>query len=248
MKQTRILMGMPVTIEVVDEHAQENDLDVIYDYFISIDERFSTYKTTSEISAINRGEISSDDYSDDMREVFMLSEQTKQETQGYFDIKHDGVFDPSGLVKGWAILNAAQLLRETGFRNFYVDAGGDVQVFGKNNEGIVWQVGIRNPFNRSEIVKVVQLQNQGIATSGTYIRGDHIYNPLSTAGIPDAAASLTVIGPNVYEADRFATAAFAMGKQGIHFIESKAGLEGYSIDKAGIATYTTGFEQFISNQ
>jgi thiamine biosynthesis lipoprotein len=239
-------MGMPVTVEIVDGHMQEQDFEMVFGYFDDIDQRFSTYKSTSEISAINRGEITADEYSEEMREVFDLSEQTKQQTQGYFDIHHDGVYDTSGLVKGWAIQNAATLLKHAGLKNFYVDAGGDVQVSGKNDQGNTWQIGIRNPFNRAQIVKVVALHNEGIATSGTYIRGDHIYNPTAKSGITKQVASLTVIGPNVYEADRFATAAFAMGEQGIHFIESMPGLEGYSIDQHGIATYTTGFEQYIS--
>ncbi len=60
--------------------------------------------------------------------------------------------------------------------------------------------------------------------------------------------SLTVIGPNVYEADRFATAAFAMGKNGIAFIEQLQGFEGYQIDGAGIATMTSGFAQVICHE
>ena len=52
------------------------------------------------------------------------------------------------------------------------------------------------------------------------------------------------MGPNVLEADRFATAAFAMGREGIHFIESLKGFEGYAIDAKGIATMTSGFEVY----
>lgn len=46
----------------------------------------------------------------------------------------------------------------------------------------------------------------------------------------------------MYEADRYATAAFAMGRAGIHFIEDMPGFEGYLIDSDGIATMTSGFE------
>ena len=57
---------------------------------------------------------------------------------------------------------------------------------------------------------------------------------------------MTVIGPNVYEADRFATPAFAMGKKGIDFVENLPGLEGYMVDKDGIATMTSGFEKYTT--
>jgi thiamine biosynthesis lipoprotein len=59
--------------------------------------------------------------------------------------------------------------------------------------------------------------------------------------------SLTVIGPNIYEADRFATAAFAMGEEGIRFIERLEGFEGYMIDRRGQATFTSGFTRYIHN-
>jgi thiamine biosynthesis lipoprotein len=87
----------------------------------------------------------------------------------------------------------------------------------------------------------------GIATSGTYIRGRHIYDPFAAEGQSiDEIVSLTVLGPNVYEADRFATAAFAMGPAGIHFIERESGLEGYMIGKNGIATMTSGFAEYVA--
>ncbi len=246
MQQTRILMGMPVSIEIADVRASEQDFDAAYEYLAAIDERFSTYKETSEISKINRGELQPVEFSLEMREVFRLSAQTKHETNGYFDIQcADGTYDPSGLVKGWAIHNAAMLLKARSRENFYVEAGGDMQVYGKNGEGNLWQVGIRNPFQQNEIIKVVELDNYGIATSGNYIRGDHIYNPKDLANTITDIVSLTIIGPDVYEADRFATAAFAMGDDGIHFIENLPGFEGYSIDRQGIATYTTGFERFV---
>src|SRR5579862_7542675 len=122
MKETRLLMGMPITIEITDATAIQNDLDLIFTYFTSIDERFSTYKESSEISQINRRELLPADYSADMRTILALSEQTKRETEGYFDIHHNGLLDPSGLVKGWAIQNAAQILKEQGFQHFYIDA------------------------------------------------------------------------------------------------------------------------------
>lgn len=247
MKQTRILMGMPVMIEVIDPSVTESQIDEIYTYFEYIDQKFSTYKATSEITQINEGKLTLPEASKDMKTVFLLSDKTREETYGYFDILRHGKYDPSGLVKGWAIYNAAQLLRKKGFRNFYVDAGGDIQVYGKNHEGQKWQIGIRNPFNIDEIVKVVSVTNRGVATSGTYIRGDHIYNPKSDDPLETDIMSLTVIGSNIYEADRFATAAFAMGSEGIYFIENLKGFEGYSIDRNGRATMTTGFEEYVSH-
>ncbi len=245
MKQTKNIMGMPITVDVIDDLVTKKDLKEVFDYFKYIDQKFSTYKNKSEISLINQGKLEKSDYSQEMKTVFELSKETKRESDGFFDINFSGKIDPSGLVKGWAIFNAAQILEKKGFKNFYINAGGDIQVKGKNKKGLDWTIGIKNPFNQTQIVKALTIKNQGVATSGTYIRGQHIFRPNSN--LTDEIISLTVIGPNIYEADRFATAAFAMGKQGIHFIEKLKGFEGYLIDVKGIATYTSGFEKYTLN-
>ena len=220
----------------------------VFDYFTYVDDKFSTYKSNSEISLINQGALTIDEASLDMRTVFALAEELRLQTNGYFNISQDGKIDPSGLVKGWALSNAANMLRDAGCEDFYVEAGGDFQAVGVNAEGRPWGVGIRNPFNIGEIVKVLAISNRGVATSGTYIRGQHIYDPV-TGGPPDPEIlSITVIGPDVYEADCYATAAFAMGRKGIRFIESLAGFEGYMIDSSKRATLTTGFERYVDHE
>jgi thiamine biosynthesis lipoprotein len=236
-------MGMPITIEVVDT-SNRKIFDKVFSYFEYIDNKFSTYKTTSEITLINQGQLPEKSWSQDMREVFELSEQTKKETDGFFDIKKDGQIDPSGLVKGWAIKNAADILKKEGFKNFYIEAGGDIQASGKNKEAQKWTVGIKNPFNHEQIVKVLSIKDEGVATSGTYIRGDHIYDPKNQKELKEVV-SITVIGPDIYEADRFATAAFAMGREGIYLIEKLPGFEGYMIDYKGLAISTSSLKRYL---
>ena len=53
MKETRVIMGLPITIEV-PEDTNPNLLGTIFSYFVSVDEQFSTYKETSEITKINK--------------------------------------------------------------------------------------------------------------------------------------------------------------------------------------------------
>lgn len=170
MKENRTIMGMPAIIEIVDPGATADDFAEVFDYWVSVDERFSTYKKNSEITLYNEGKITEKDLSADMKKVFELSEETKIKTKGFFDIAYNGKIDPSGLVKGWAIYNASIILREKGFKNFYVEIAGDIEVAGLNSEGKKWAIGIRNPFNKKENVKVVYLSDCGIATSGNYKR------------------------------------------------------------------------------
>lgn len=240
-------MGTSVVVNIRDKEAKKEFFDEVFDYFRYVDEKFSTYKQTSEITKINNKEISESEMTEDMKTVFKLSQETKEITNGYFDIiDRDGLFDPSGLVKGWSIFNAANILKERGVKNFFVEAGGDIQVCGKNDKDEPWVVGIQSPFNtKKEIVKKVYVSDKGVATSGTYILGQHIYNPNNKIERLEEIVSLTVIGPDIYEADRFATAAFAMGRLGVEFIEKLDGFEAYSIDKNGIATMTTGFNNYV---
>ncbi len=238
-------MGMPITVEIVDQMPKDL-LAQVFAYFEAVDLRFSTYRDDSEISKFNRGTIAESDLSSDMRDVFIWARRTEAESQGFFNMnKPDGTVDPSGIVKGWAVRNAAQILNSASIKNYFIDAGGDIQSSGKNDEGGFWRVGIRSPFHMSDVIKIVEPRGQGVATSGSYIRGAHIYNPHAPLETLKDVVSLTVIGPDVFEADRFATAAFAMGDDGVYFIESLPGLEAYQVNAQGIATQTTGFGGFV---
>lgn len=238
---------MPITVEIVDEIVRPDIFERVFGYFMYIDETFSTYKDSSEISQINKGLIAESEYSEDMKTVFSLAERFKKQTDGFFDIQRvDGTRDPSGLVKGWAIENSAHMVYREGYRNFTVEAGGDIQVFGSKGTDGYWRAGIRSPFGLpDEIIKVLRARDVGIATSGTYQRGNHIYNPKKYTEPIEDSVSLTVIGPSLFIADVFATAAFAMGGAGIQFIESQSGYEGYLIDAHGIATMTSNFNLYV---
>lgn len=245
MTETRILWDMPITITIVDPKATKKVINTIFVYFSHIDAVFNTFRKDSEISRINSDKLPRLQWSHEVREVITLCEETKRQTNGFFEIRRNGILDPLGIVKGWAVHKACNMFQDEGFDNFYIEAGGDIEAHGTNDKGKRWTVGIRNPFNRREIVKKLIIQNKGIATSGTYIRGNHIVNPFApTVPITDIV-SLTIIGPDILEADRIATAAFAMGKNGISFIEALPDFEGYMIDSRGQATFTEGFTTYV---
>jgi thiamine biosynthesis lipoprotein len=245
MRQTQIIMGMPVTVEIADVEAPQASFDAVFNNFHEIDARFSPFRPESEVSRLNNGTPASE-LSTELRHVLALCDQSRRQTSGYFDVRRRGRIDPSGLVKGWAIRGAAGLLRRLGHRDFVVDAGGDIQPNGTAPGGRPWRVGIRHPRQHEQIVKALEVEREGVATSGTAARGQHIYDPHDLSNPPVGVVSLTVIGPDIYEADRFATAAFAMGRAGVEFIEQLPGFEAYQIDEAGIATYTTGFNRYVA--
>jgi thiamine biosynthesis lipoprotein len=249
-------MGMPITVAIPDRERQDtlpgtvkfpttdDAASAVFDHFRGVDERFSPYKPGSETCRIDRGEMAPAAASPEMQEVLRLSEETKRLTDGFFDVWFEGRFDPSGLVKGWAIARAARILEQDGFISFCIEAGGDIEVRGANDEGRPWVIGLRSPFDPEKLTHRLRLQNRGIATSGTYIRGQHIYNPKNGARAEEIA-SLSVIGPDVFEADRLATAAFAMGAAGIEFVAGLPGIEACSIGWDGMATFTPGFAEYM---
>jgi thiamine biosynthesis lipoprotein len=243
LEETRTVMGMTARVAIAEPCARPEDVDAVFDFFAATDRRFSPFKHDSELCRLNRGELGAP--SGEMREILALSEQSRAQTDGYFDIRRpDGALDTCGIVKGWAINKGARLLSERGYRNFAVEIGGDIQTCGRNQMGGDWRVGIRNPFSAGEVVKILYPRGGGVATSGSYHQGAHIYDP--HGGTPDGLVSLTVIGPNILEADIAATAAFAMGREGIYFIERAPGFEGYAIDAKGTARMTSGLARHLS--
>lgn len=238
------IMGMPVAVHVVDSRATRTDVEAVFAYLRGVDAQFSTFKPDSETEQMNRGELREADCSDAMREVLSICERTRMQSGGYFDARYGGKLDPTGVVKGFAIQRAAELLRSRGLHDFVIDAGGDIQTAGTNQAGQRWRIGIRDPFDPMGLANVAYLSGEGIATSGSYERGAHIFDPVhgrSAAGV----ASVTVVAPDVCEADRFATAAFAMGERSIVFLERLPGIEGFVVCLDGSAYCTTGFTRYM---
>src|SRR4051812_32301300 len=102
-------MGMPIVVDVRDSDVDDAVLDRMFDWLRQVDATFSTHKAGSEISRLNRGELSVEDAAAEVREVLERCEELRHETKGYFDARpvSDAVIDPSGLVKGWSVDRAA---------------------------------------------------------------------------------------------------------------------------------------------
>lgn len=73
-----------------------------------------------------------------------------------------------------------------------------------------WRVGIQHPKERQQVAAVVEGDDFAVATSGTYVRGEHVFDP-HTRRPPEGVLTMTIIGPDLGTADAFATAASAIG-------------------------------------
>lgn len=255
--QVQQIMGMPIGIDVRDLSIPPDAVARAFQWFRTVDLRFSTYKSDSEISLLNRGEITLADVHPDVREVLARCEQLRFETGGYFDARAafeysgardrldravEWAVDPSGLVKGWAVERAAALLHEEGLSNYSINAGGDIRVRGEPEPGTPWRIGIQHPVIMDKVAAVVEGTDLAIATSGTYIRGDHIVNP-GEGTPPRGVLSVTIVGPDLGTADAYATAAFAMGEAGPAWTATLvgAGYEALSIMEDDTVLSTPGF-------
>ncbi|MGN9757787.1 FAD:protein FMN transferase [Streptomyces sp. SD31] len=236
MHRVEHVMGFPVSLRVDDEHVAEEAADAVFAWLREVDARFSPFKTDSEVCRLDRDEIARSDVSADLDEVLALCEEYRLATGGAFDVRLPGRgLDPCAVVKGWSVQRAAELLKAAGARRFVLNAGGDVVA-----SGGPWRVGVRHPEQADKVCTVAELTDGAIATSARYERGDHIID--GRTGRPATGLlSLTVAASSLTVADTVATAAFAMGADGVEWAASREGCEVFAVDAERRVFRTEGF-------
>lgn len=225
-------MGTVFSIDVRAPGCDPVAVDNAIGWLHWVDETFSTYKPDSQISRLARGDIDIAHCAPEVGEILARCRELETETNGYFSASASGPLDPSGLVKGWAIQHASDLLSWAGSRNHCVNGGGDVQCAGNATANEPWRVGISDPHRPGQLAAVVTGTGLAVATSGTAERGSHISNPHDRTS-PTALASVTIIGQDLAHADAYATAAFAMGYAALDWIATLDGYQGLVIRTDG---------------
>jgi FAD:protein FMN transferase len=160
--------------------------------------------------------------------------------------------DLGGFAKGYAVDNAAAILRRRGVRHAWVSAGGDSRVMGERVDARgpahgsrPWSMAIRDPREAGRHVAVLPLVDASVSTSGDYERGfdadgqrvHHLIDP-ATGRSAMGAASVTVVadaGPDsglVTEA--LGKALFVLGAtRGLALIEGMHGIDAVIVDTQG---------------
>uniref|UniRef100_UPI0031D7628C FAD:protein FMN transferase n=1 Tax=Saccharothrix mutabilis TaxID=33921 RepID=UPI0031D7628C len=163
----------------------------------------------------------------ELAHVLALCEHYRVATGGAFDVRLPGRgLDPCAVVKGWAVQGAADTLTAD---RFVVNAGGDVVVGARS--GVPWRVGVRHPLAADRLCTVLEVGSGAVATSGSNERGDHILDGRTGRPVTDLL-SVTICAPTLTVADATATAAFAMGLDGIPWAAAQEGCEVYAVDAA----------------
>lgn len=194
---------------------------------------FSPFRADSAVGRARAGDWRALLDDPDFAEVHMLVKQTEQLTDGHFSATHAGVYDPTGLVKGWAIERAHErflmpLMRSGDVAAAALGGGGDIRTAVAHDADFAWRIGVDNPFATEQddpfatgqddppleppagtpsILRTITLRNGAVATSGTSKRGEHI-----TRTAHDLAQA-TVIDDRLVFADMWATAAIAAGER-----------------------------------
>ncbi|MFL5681114.1 MAG: FAD:protein FMN transferase [Chloroflexota bacterium] len=234
-------MGTTVSIDVRDEGVDRRILDDAVAALADIEARFSTYSEDSEIRRLDRGDISTADVHPDVREVLAACSVLRAESGGAFDAYRGGRLDPSGYVKGWAAERAADVLRGAGVHSFALNVGGDIVCAGEPVPGTPWRIGVRDPDDAARVMLVVGVRDGAVATSGLYERGEHITDA-RTGEAPTRWRSVTLLAPDLATADAIATAALAMGENGLAWAAARHGCDVAAVDDAGRLWTSPGLE------
>ncbi len=153
-----------------------------------------------------------------------------------------------GIGKGWVVDRGIDVLRERGFGDVFVDAGGDCVAAGGRGAGRPWRVGIRRPRPGLALQARFEARDVAVATSGDYMQPfsrdyaqHHILDPRTGRSSPELA-SATVSAPDAASADALATLVMVLGaRRGRALLEDLPGCEGYLVAKDLAVTRTSGF-------
>ena len=158
-----------------------------------------------------------------------------------------------GVVKGWGVDQAATRLRARGFKNFFIQAGGNLYFAGKN-DGRPWRAGIRDPRGPPERVFArLELTDRAFSTSGDYehffvadgVRYHHLID-LRTCFPAGASRSVTVLARTATDAEFLTKAAFVLGGEAGLALAEKLGAQAVIVDAENRVHLSKGLEGTLS--
>ena len=211
------VMGLPVSVHVRAVEPTRPDLEAgvarVYAHLRKVDEVLSTWRADSDLLRLQHHELA--EAHPWVADVTELCLEAEERTDGLFRAwrRREGgrlAYDPTGLVKGWAVAGAAAHLDVVPEIAYSIGAGGDVTVGagrGAWSAASSWRIGIEDPRRPGAVATVVTVRRGAVATSGAAARGAHVVDPLTGQGI-SRSGSATVVGPDLLWADVWATAAW----------------------------------------
>jgi thiamine biosynthesis lipoprotein len=223
------VMGLPISVALRGRHAGSPSGDrawaEVVEQLRRVDRDFSPFRPDSWVSRIDREEADLGDTPAEVREVMTIADAARDDSNGAFDVwRADATgrlrFDPSGVVKGWAVQRASASLRSLPDTDFCLSGGGDLVCEVHDPGRPPWQVGIEDPHDPRRLVATVPVRRGAVATSGLTHRGGHVRNA-RTGQAPTRLASVTVVADDLVTADVAATTALALDEQGLAWLRER---------------------------
>jgi thiamine biosynthesis lipoprotein len=162
-------------------------------------------------------------------------------------IKENKVFfgrrmDFSGIAKGYIIDQAAQFLKKRGWKNFFINAGGDAYAAGLDTDGKKWKLPIEGARDKGAAIRI---SNRGAATSGVMkkcwkYRGKnvhHLVNPKNPEKFSFDIKTVLVIHKKTEWADGRAKVLVLAGKKEGLARAKQMKLKAIFVDKFGNLIY-----------
>jgi thiamine biosynthesis lipoprotein len=256
-RSSRELMGTVASIAVPERSVHQDAVEAAFARLHDIDARFSPYIPESEISRIGRGDLQIGDAHPEVATVLQACEALRVESEGRFSawgFRVDGRLDPSGYVKGWAIDEAAAVLRAGGLTSFVLSVGGDLYAAGAPDSGVEqagpargWGVGVVDPADAAAIVAPLSVRDRAVATSGLAERGAHIIDARSGAAAL-TWRSLTVVHPSAARADAAATIGILMGDDALAWIDRDPAAAALGVYHDGRLAWTPRMDQYLAGR
>jgi thiamine biosynthesis lipoprotein ApbE len=193
-----------IKIAKVDAGRAEKYFGEVFSQTKRIEEKFSSYLPQSETILIWQGVIlkPSEEYS----YLTKIAEQARQETEGLFDVNHSDQPDFGGIVKGYALDRAVELLKKHKIKNAMFNFGGQIYAVGASSlKTDYWEVKLDVG---KDSMKKLKLKNQSISASNLSERGMHIVSPESGQKVTSKRL-VYIIDPSATKADYLSTAFMA---------------------------------------
>ena len=143
-----------------------------------------------------------------------------------------------GIGKGYAVDRAVAMLRGSGFRDFMVQAGGDLYVAGTAGD-TAWRLGINDPRGAAnQPFATVALRDATFSTSGDYERAfikdgqryHHLLDP-DTGQPARECVSVTIVAKTALLADALSTGVFILGPdKGMALVERLPDVDAVIVD------------------
>lgn len=161
--------------------------------------------------------------------------------------------DLSAIAKGYAVDRVADIIESNGFESYLVEVGGEMRLKGIKPDNSKWRIAIEKPTpDGREPFRLLELDNFAVATSGDYRnffeldgkRYSHTIDPRTGYPVEHDLASVTVVMDLCMDADAYATAFMAMGREKALGFANMNGIAAFLIYQAEGEFVTLQSEEF----